>query len=233
MAMRLTKRRGALLLAAAGLLAAVLVITAQSSASNIYACVKKSGAARISKTKPKCRKGEKKLTWSTRGPAGTTGANGASGSAGAEGAAGKKGATAAVAGFGAMQSSNLNLKGQTTLAPVPGLSKELPAGSFIVSANLEIDAKLKASASAAVLCELIDTPAAGSPESQTGRWQQADTSLSLSTELAGEISLHLAVSLPSSTSTVSLQCKETAESNVEALAAVSGALVAVQTTSNK
>jgi hypothetical protein len=208
-----------------GMVAAVLVITSTSSAYNVYACVKKSGAARISKKKLKCRKGEKKLSWSSRGKTGASGTNGTNGTNGAKG---EEGPAGLAAGFGATQSSGLNLLKKTELTVVPGLSKAaLPVGSYIASANVEIDAKFTGvgGQTAGATCELIDTGAATAGK---GRWQA--NGVSLASEASGVISLNLAVTT-TTTSTLSLQCKETSETGTETLSAVNGSLVAVQTKS--
>ena len=87
-------RRGTAVLGTAGaLLLATLAIAPQAGAATIYACVKsKAGTARIFTKKPKCKKGETKLSWNTTGPAGRNGVNGLIGALGKEGAAGKEGA---------------------------------------------------------------------------------------------------------------------------------------------
>jgi hypothetical protein len=87
-------RRGtAVLGTAAALLLAVLAIAPEAGAATIYACVKsKAGTARVFTKKPKCKKGETKLSWNTIGPSGRNGANGIGGGAGKEGPAGKEGA---------------------------------------------------------------------------------------------------------------------------------------------
>jgi hypothetical protein len=85
-----TPRRGMLaLVMTAALILAAMATASQASASTLYACVKKSGAAKISTKKPKCKKGEKKLSWSTTGPAGKNGANGSNGTNGTAGVAGQ------------------------------------------------------------------------------------------------------------------------------------------------
>jgi len=88
----LSVRRGLLALAAATtVLAGCLAVVGQASASTLYACVKKSGTAHIYAKKPKCKKGESKLSWNTAGPAGKNGANGANGGGGANGTNGVNG----------------------------------------------------------------------------------------------------------------------------------------------
>jgi hypothetical protein len=88
----LTTRRGSVLLVAIGaLLLAALVTASQAGATTLYACVKKDGSAHIFTKKPKCKKHETKLSWSTEGPAGKNGANGLSGVNGVNGKEGPQG----------------------------------------------------------------------------------------------------------------------------------------------
>jgi hypothetical protein len=87
------------LLAAAALCGAVLVGQAAGGKlvgkdGRVYACYKtkgkRKGAVRLVAKKAKCHKGEKKVSWSVRGPAGQGGENGQNGEngAGGEGGAG-------------------------------------------------------------------------------------------------------------------------------------------------
>jgi hypothetical protein len=83
-----TRGHGTAVLATVGAVAiAALAMAPQSQASTIYACVKKSGSPRIVSRKARCRRGEKKLSLGTPGPAGKTGAAGATGSKGETGPA--------------------------------------------------------------------------------------------------------------------------------------------------
>jgi len=72
-------------------LLATLAVASQATAATYYACVKKGGAAHVFTKKPKCRKGERKLSWNAVGPPGLNGANGVNGANGATGATGKNG----------------------------------------------------------------------------------------------------------------------------------------------
>jgi hypothetical protein len=82
------------LLAIAGLLGILLVSAPAAPAATINACQKKKGGTiRIVGSKTKCKKTEKKIKWSTTGPAGKNGASGTNGSNGSNGAAGAPGAT--------------------------------------------------------------------------------------------------------------------------------------------
>lgn len=83
-------RRGAIGSAvAASLLVAVLIVAPSAEASKLYACVTKKGTARVFTKAPKCKKGEKKLSWNAAGVAGANGGNGANGANGKEGAPGQ------------------------------------------------------------------------------------------------------------------------------------------------
>jgi hypothetical protein len=92
MSTRIT-RRGVTLLAIVGaLLTAVFAAAPQADAATLYACVKKSnGAMRLVKPSTKCRKSERKVSWSTSGPAGRNGINGINGKNGANGTNGTNG----------------------------------------------------------------------------------------------------------------------------------------------
>jgi hypothetical protein len=89
----LTTRRGAVALAAAGaLLLATFAATPRADAATLYACVKKKGGTvHVFTKKPKCKRGESKLSWNTQGVAGNNGANGANGAAGKNGTNGTNG----------------------------------------------------------------------------------------------------------------------------------------------
>jgi hypothetical protein len=87
-----TMRPRALLLTAATATALILApAVTVARTSTFYACVKKSGTARISTKKLRCAKHETKMSWSARGPAGRNGAKGADGLSGASGANGRDG----------------------------------------------------------------------------------------------------------------------------------------------
>jgi hypothetical protein len=106
----------------------------------IKACAKKSGALRLAK---KCRKGERRVTWAVKGPAGLTGPAGAAGPAGqngAQGASGTSGANGtsgtstgetffASAGFGA----NFGGGGTCDATPFggPSITVTVPSGSYV------------------------------------------------------------------------------------------------------
>jgi hypothetical protein len=96
-------RRGITLLVTLGaLLSFAFAAAPHADAATLYACVKKHGGSmRLVGQGTKCRRSERKVSWSTTGPAGENGNNGANG---ANGAPGKNGA------------SGTNLTTQTPLA---------------------------------------------------------------------------------------------------------------------
>jgi len=85
-------RRGIALLAAGSIsLFAALATASQAGAATYYACVKKNGSAHIFAKKPKCKRGESKISWNSVGPAGRNGVNGTGGKNGANGTNGTNG----------------------------------------------------------------------------------------------------------------------------------------------
>jgi len=107
-----SNRRALTVLIAAGALVAALGPAQQADAQLLYACVKKNGTARVFTKKPKCKKGEAKVSWNIEGRAGKNGANGLNGLNGKQGALGKEGkagANGAVAGYSVSQASPINI----------------------------------------------------------------------------------------------------------------------------
>src|SRR6185312_11709382 len=118
-----TGRRAMLAAATAGaFLISALAVVPQASASTLYACVKKNGSAHVYSKKPKCKKGESKLSWNTAGPAGKNGANGTNGANGANGVNGANGANGAADGFSAT-GGEVEYTAGTEGSPVTILSK--------------------------------------------------------------------------------------------------------------
>jgi hypothetical protein len=88
-------RRGVTIGAAAIIaLLVTLAVASQATAATYYACVKKNGSAHIYTKKPRCKRGESKLSWNTVGPAGARGLNGKNGNNGANGTNGTNGTNA-------------------------------------------------------------------------------------------------------------------------------------------
>jgi hypothetical protein len=170
---------------------AALAIPPQAHAGTLYACVKKNGNARLFSRRPKCKRHESRLSWSTSGPAGRNGLNGSSGAPGKDGAAGRdgaagkdgvngvngkdgvngisgangvNGANGAVGGFATALAAGETVPYTTATEGTPAtiLSKSLPAGNFIVGAKAElVYTDTKAGGAAATVCKLIDLPAGG------------------------------------------------------------------------
>jgi len=93
MSRRITQRGVALLVTAGAPLTLAFAAAPQADAAKLYACVKKQGGSmRLVSARTKCRgESERKVSWSTTGPAGKNGANGANGRDGTNGANGKEG----------------------------------------------------------------------------------------------------------------------------------------------
>lgn len=225
------RSRGTLAVALiAALMVAALAAASQAQASTLYACVKKNGSAKVYTKKPKCKKGEKLLSWNTVGPAGKTGEKGANGNNGSNGANG------AVAGFGAQQTTELNFTEDGGLTQVPGLTKTLPAGSFVASGNVEVDVSSeKAGEVAAAECEMADVPTSGASTTQLGRFaSQTSKFIVIFFEIFvtdGEIPFHFDFTT-TTPSTLSIKCSEVGHSEHVTMTAVDGGLVAVQTSAN-
>jgi hypothetical protein len=92
---RLIRARAVLVAGALLLAVAALAADASAGPTTYYACVKKNGAARISKKKLRCRKGESRLSWRSAGLPGRPGAKGVNGVAGRDGLNGKDGVNGA------------------------------------------------------------------------------------------------------------------------------------------
>ena len=112
-----TRRLGALaVLLAATAAAGILAYAAQ--AHTIYACVQENGTAHIFGRKTKCKGGESKLSWGSRGQQGPEGLPGALGLVGPTGAAGSSGAKGATGASGAAAAKGVT--GATGVAGVTG-----------------------------------------------------------------------------------------------------------------
>jgi hypothetical protein len=88
----ITRRSTAMLVATGALLFGTLAVAPDAGAATLYACVKKNGTPRVLTTKkPKCKKGETKLSWNIEGIGGKNGKNGMNGINGINGINGKDG----------------------------------------------------------------------------------------------------------------------------------------------
>jgi len=120
-------RRGTLAAAAIISLLVALGTASQASAATYYACVKKSGAAHIYTKKPKCKRGERKLSWNSVGPAGRNGVNGTNGKNGANGKDGSSGKEGIAGPFPGTLPQGITLRGNFNIggtAAAPGNTVE-------------------------------------------------------------------------------------------------------------
>jgi hypothetical protein len=232
-------RRVLTALAAGGaLIVASFAAASPANASTLYACVKKSGSAHVFAKKPKCKKGESKLSWNTSGPAGKggeSGKNGSNGGNGGNGTNGKDGKDGAVAGYSAVQSSNLDITNAESFTQVPGLTKSLPVGSFIAAGRIGISASgEKEKEQANATCEMVNTPTSGSPLVQEGHFQSwTNNTLVVIIVIhitSGGIPFEMAINnaVPS---TLSVKCDENGRGEKVTMLAEGGSFAAVQVSS--
>jgi hypothetical protein len=228
------RRIGQLAVALAALALLTLAVASSAGASTLYACVnKRTGVARLFSYKPRCKRGQERLSWNTVGPAGKNGATGKNGAAGKNGSTGKegpKGSTGpngAVSGYSATKSEYTEFTASKE-APAVILTKSLDAGSYILSAKTVLSATANAPTRAAAACELLD----GGPALDTSGW---DAPLAEdSGKLIGETTLSLegAVSLKATT-VISLACTNLSPAEHELkIGAAFSQIVAVQTSQN-
>jgi hypothetical protein len=138
----ITARRGALALAVTtAVLVGGLAVVGQAGATSLYACVKKNGSARLFNKKPKCKKGETKLTWNSPGPAGsggTNGTNGKNGTNGTNGTNGKEGAAGQPQKAVTFNQTIASAGSSATLFTLGEVGVKLTCGNFIANiATLE------------------------------------------------------------------------------------------------
>jgi hypothetical protein len=91
MSTSITRHSTAVLVAAGALLLGTLAAAPPADAGTFYACVKKNGTARVFTKKPKCKRGETKLSWNAEGLPGRNGRNGLNGLNGLNGSNGTNG----------------------------------------------------------------------------------------------------------------------------------------------
>jgi hypothetical protein len=91
MSTSIARRSAAVLGAAGALLFGALAVAPEAGAATLYACVKKNGTARVFAKKPRCKKGETKLSWNAEGRPGRNGRNGLNGLNGLNGTNGTNG----------------------------------------------------------------------------------------------------------------------------------------------
>ena len=184
----------------------------------ITVCVKAQGGALYQAKK--CKKHDKKLTWNKQGPQGQQGQQGSAGSNGANGA---------VQGYSATASSSLDITKKTSYTTV--VSKQLPAGSYIVSGQATLQAlDLESPGQASDdTCRLID----GSAESLPVTWISPLGGIFLFRVASGTAAMQMALTT-SGTSTVTLQCKNNlnAPPSEWSNTVLNASITAIQTTSN-
>ena len=168
------------------------------------------------------------------GQKGEQGQRGEKGEPGVKGEEGKAGANGAVAGYSVTQGSGVNITEDESLTPLTGLSKALPAGSFIANATVELIAlgpEAKPHEFAGAECALIDKLSGGSETKATGAWASETAPSKGTASAAAEIPLQLAVTAKES-STLSVDCEAKGHGASVKIEALNGSLVAVQTSAN-
>jgi hypothetical protein len=254
------RARGLFLAAALLVSAAIHATEVSAGATTYYACVNKSGAARISKKRLRCRKGESRLSWRSTGAPGRNGLNGLSGAAGrdgvngrdgangrdgsngtngVDGTNGKDGANGAVAGYAtAPMSEGVAFTTASEGSPQTITSMPLPAGSFVANGKVELRlSDTKSGGFANVECRMLDEPSTGGTiGADTSGWSTLIDFPFVAIHVAQTtLPLTLAIDSPTEPSTLSLVCwvgvKEAAGGTFTA-EANNAAITAVQTTSN-
>ncbi len=227
------RRVGRFVSVLAALALVALGVATSAGASTLYACVnKRTGAARLFSYKPRCKRGQARLSWNTQGPAGKNGSNGKNGATGKSGPTGKTGNTgpsgtnATVNGYSATGSESVAFTGgkEATI-----LTKSLPAGNYIITAKTVLSATAATPGIRVVAaCELLD----GAPPLDRSGWdaqlaEDSGTSIGETT-----LSMEAAVSLKATT-VISLVCSDlSSDEHEKKIAAASSQIVAVQTTQN-
>jgi hypothetical protein len=224
-----TFRRALLaLVPAAALMVGSFAAAAPADASTLYACVKKNGAAHVYSKKPKCKKGESKLSWNASGPAGKNGANGNNGNNGSNGSNGKDGAVAA---FGVKQTEEIDLTKAEGLTQVPGMTKTLPAGAFIVTGTIHVSGiSVNNGEYASAECAVVDVPSGGSPTQNGNVWSGPTGPIFIFHIAQTVMPLSLAVNT-TVPSTLGVQCREAGRGEKTEIKADSGSIYALQVSS--
>ncbi len=170
----------------------------------------------------------------TEGPPGfpgPVGPRGERGDRGERGEMGPSGQNGAVASYSATQNNSFNLLEveRGTSHPI-GLSKQLPAGSFVITATLAIDAVAGPTAtSAAVECKLWDRNS--EPGVQQALWQAPRAAY----ESSYDVQLHLQMATESrEETTLSVECEDQSfPTEPQSLRVAEGSLIATQTSVNR
>jgi len=176
----------------------------------------------------------------TNGATGTTGASGPTGATGEAGTTGPSGAAGTVGGYSLRQTAGKNLPftSGTKANPTTVVSRELPAGNYIVNAKVELQlSNTKAEGGGGLVCNLVDTPAeGGTPASDTAGWVARINVPSGGFFYANNsLPLTLAVSSASHTSDIAIACYVSLEDSGGgefSATAANAVITAIQTTQN-
>lgn len=224
MSTSITSRGVALLAAFAISLIAAFAMASQADASTLYACVKKEGGSmRLVSQRAKCTKSERKVSWSTTGPAGKDGAGGAAGkngSNGANGSNGNNGANGSSLGLYAFKDGPVALAAVATEQTVATLAN-VPPGKYLFNAKAEVEG---GNANLKLHCRLT----------AQGDFDESDALLGKTNEVGSIETLPFIVSHEfTTTGSVILGCNTFGVANVKVTnIKISGTLLQSVTTSN-
>ncbi len=174
------------------------------------------------------------------GDKGATGTTGTTGGTGSTGAAGPTGTDGAVSGYSVGQAVNHHVAFtlETESSPKTILSRELPAGNYIVDAKVELElSDTTPEGEAGVACKLVDTPKeGGTPASDIAGWTGLLDETSTPFFVADDtMPLTLPVNSSTHASTIAIVCyvlsAEASGGEFEATAG-NGSITAIQTTQN-
>lgn len=149
------------------------------------------------------------------GPAGVTGSTGLAGPTGAIGATGPTGATGssgaagAVAGYSAKLTGIVEFPAATSGSPATILTKEVPAGNYIVQGKVEaVMRNTNSEGYGGIVCKLTDTPSEGGEVvfDESGTAGKIDVPFLLEFVANQTLPLELAVSSESQKSTLAISC---------------------------
>jgi len=132
-----TAARGALAATVTSILLLGMVAASEAHASTLWACVKKNGSAHVFRRKPRCKRGESRLSWNSRGPAGK---NGTSGARGVPGAAGAPGQPQKALAFSVGSEAAIVPPALTTVFSSAGVTVRLSCSSALTSSSAALEA---------------------------------------------------------------------------------------------
>jgi hypothetical protein len=116
-----------------------------SGSGRIQGCVKSNGTLTVVKAGKKCAKHTTSLVFNAKGAAGAPGAKGAGGAAGAQGATGATGVTGPAGSAGAANGFSTQTSPTALIVvlgvgiPTPVGSMAVPAGNFVVHADVQVE----------------------------------------------------------------------------------------------